>query len=115
MTSEYEILFAMADVFIDSFPVGAALTQIELMRLKIPSVVKINTKNPSMSFHEYMPSDYEYMSDKENEIIQFVNMLLDNPTLRKKASQKSHEYYLSKYEGTKNQKIYNSFLKKYKK
>ena len=49
-TSDYKILFKCADVFIDSFPIFGALTQIDLISMRIPTVVKINLKNPFAVF-----------------------------------------------------------------
>ena len=49
--TEFDKYFQCADLFIDSFPVGAALTQVDLMRNKVASVVKINKDNAYFSFH----------------------------------------------------------------
>lgn len=60
LSTTYELSFICADVFLDSFPVSAALTMVDLMRLRVPAVVKINRKNILWSFHEYQRPDYPY-------------------------------------------------------
>jgi len=94
----FDIYFQMADVFIDSFPISSALTQMDLMRNKVASIVKINDKNPMHSFHEYQMPGYPYMytcvSDMENAILK----LLHDKNARKKIVEKNYKYWLSKYE-----------------
>lgn len=99
LTPDYLPLFSLADVFIDSFPVGAALTHIDLMRLKVPMVVKINRDNPKFSFHEYMPADYPYMTDSVQELERHIDALLADPLLRHEIAESNHAFYLSHYEG----------------
>ena len=97
-TPDFEILFQCADVLIDSFPVSSALTQIDLMRLKVPTVVKINKANALYSFHEYMPKNYPYMFDNEEDMKAGIQSLLGDPQKRVEISRELYEYYLNHYE-----------------
>ena len=99
LTKEYELLFCCADVFIDSFPVSGALTMIDLMRLKVPAVVKINRENPLWSFHEYQRPDFPYMFDNNKDFLCGIEELLYNKALREDEKEKNYQFYLKKYEG----------------
>ena len=96
--TNFDKYFQCADVFIDSFPVSSALTQIDLMRNKVASVVKINKKTPEYSFHEYQMADYPYMfenvADMENAIIE----LLHDNKKRQEIIAKNYEFWLNTYE-----------------
>lgn len=98
LTPDYEILFQACDVFVDSFPVSSALTQIDLMKFKKPTVVKINNENKLWSFHEYMPKDYPYMfsnvSDMENGILK----LIYDKKERERIIELNYKYFMENYE-----------------
>lgn len=98
-SNDYELLFKCADVFIDSFPVSSALTQIDLMRLKVASVVKINQENALWSFHEYMPADYPYMYASVAEMEKGIQFLLDHQEEREKITEQNFAYFMEHYEG----------------
>lgn len=98
-TPAYELNFSCADVFLDSFPVSAALTMVDLMRLKVPYVVKINRQNPFWSFHEYQKEDYPYMFEEIDDFIVGALKLIDNESERRRIVKMNYEFYLSKYEG----------------
>ncbi len=95
---DFDKYFQCADVFVDSFPVSSALTQIDLMRNKVASVVKINNENPEFSFHEYQMPDYPYMFEKVEDMENAVLELLHNPEKRKDIIIKNYEYWLKTYE-----------------
>ena len=109
-TPDFEILFQCADVFIDSFPVSSALTQIDLMRLKVPTVVKINKENALYSFHEYMPKNYPYMFDNEEDMKAGIQTLLADPQKRAEITRELYEYYLNHYEEAVAKKKYLSLI-----
>lgn len=96
--TDFDKWFQMSDVFIDSFPLSSALTQIDLMRNKVASVVKINPETPEFSFHEYQMPDYPYMfkdiQDMENAILE----LLYNEKKRTDIVNKNYTYWLKTYE-----------------
>lgn len=96
--TDFDKYFQCADVFIDSFPISSALTQIDLMRNKVASVVKINKEIPEYSFHEYQMPDYPYMfesvSDMENGILE----LLHDEHKRADIIEKNYNYWLQTYE-----------------
>ncbi len=99
LTPEYELLFSSADVFIDSFPVSAALTMIDLMRLKVPAVVKINKENALLSFHEYQRSNFPYMYDNSQDFLEGTEKLISSKTLREREKDENYRFYLERYEG----------------
>ncbi|MBR2392952.1 MAG: hypothetical protein IKB05_00480 [Alphaproteobacteria bacterium] len=98
MTPDFDVLFQCADVFIDSFPVSAALTQVDLMRMRVASVVKINRVTPEYSFHEYMPSNYPYMYETVSDMRDGIEFLLGNVVARTKIINSQYEYWLKTYE-----------------
>ena len=89
----YELYFKSADLFIDSFPMSSALAFIDLMRLKVPYVVKINTENAALSFHEYQAKDFAYMYETVEELYQGVKKLLGDESLRKAMCEKNYQHY----------------------
>lgn len=95
----YELSFSCADVFIDSFPVSAALTMVDLMRLRVPAVVKINRNNALWSFHEYQSPDYPYMFEKIDDFLEGALRLIDSEIERKRVAKMNYDYYLENYEG----------------
>jgi hypothetical protein len=95
----YKILFKCADVFIDSFPVSSALTQVDLISLGVPNVVKINRENPMWSFHEYMPENYPYAFADIAEMEQGIQELLDSPEKRRSIAEANYRFFLERYEG----------------
>lgn len=99
VTSQYELVFSCADVFIDSFPVSSALTMIDLMRLKVPAVVKINQQNALWSFHEYQRNGYPYMFETVEGVLEGTEKLLGSAEERKRVAESNYQYYLEKYEG----------------
>lgn len=88
----------MADIFIDSFPVSSALTQMDLMRNKVVTVVKINDKNPMLSFHEYQMPGYPYMYTRVSDMEDAILKLLHDRNTRQKIIEKNYKYWLNTYE-----------------
>lgn len=98
-SNEYELFFKCADMFIDSFPISSALTMIDLMRLKVPYVVKINRENAHFSFHEYQASDYPYIFEKAEGLLKGVETLLADKSERDRAITMNYQHYLKTFEG----------------
>lgn len=98
--TNFDKYFQMADVFIDSFPVSSALTQIDLMRNKVASVVKINKETPEFSFHEYQMPDYPYMFEKVEDMENAIVELIYDETKRKEIIEKNYEFWLKTYESS---------------
>lgn len=96
--TDFDKYFQCADVFIDSFPVSSALTQIDLMRNKVASVVKINKEQPEFSFHEYQMPDYPYMFERVKDMENAVIELLTIPQKRQKIIEKNYNFWLKTYE-----------------
>ncbi len=95
---EFDKYFQLADVFIDSFPVSAALTQIDLMRNRVASVVKINREVPHFSFHEYQMPNYPYMFEKESDMERAILELLHDKQKRDDIIEKNYNFWLTNYE-----------------
>ena len=98
--TDFDIYFQCADVFVDSFPVSSALTQIDLMRNKVASVVKINTIKPEYSFHEYQMPGYPYMFAKVDDMEKAILDLLHNRDKREQIIAKNYDYWLKTYESS---------------
>lgn len=96
--ADFMSLFKCADFFIDSFPMSSALTHLNCMAIKIPSVVKINAEDTTLSFHEYFPPDYAYKFAKVSEMEKGVGLLLSDSGLRKQAAEKNYQYYLATFD-----------------
>lgn len=95
---DYELAFSCADLFIDSFPMSSALTFVDLMRLKVPYVVKINTKNIALSFHEYQEEGFPYMYKTVDEMLSGINFLIKSPQACKEMVKRNYQYYVKKYD-----------------
>ncbi len=96
--TNFDIYFQCADVFIDSVPVSSALTQIDLMRNKVASVVKINREKPEFSFHEYQMPDYPYMFEKIEDMENAIIELLHDKQKRIDIINKNYNFWLNTYE-----------------
>lgn len=98
--TNFDKYFQCADVFIDSFPVSSALTQIDLMRNKVASVVKINKETPEFSFHEYQMPNYPYMFEKVEDMENAILELLHNKHKRQNIIEKNYDFWLNTYESS---------------
>lgn len=98
LTPNFDPLFQAADVFIDSFPQSSALTQIDLMRNRVASVVKINKDNPEKSFHEYLPENYPYIFEEVEDMIEGILKLLYDIDERKRIIEMNYKFWLTTYE-----------------
>lgn len=98
--TNFDKYFQMADVFIDSFPVSSALTQIDLMRNKVASVVKINREIPEFSFHEYQMPDYPYMFENVEDMERAIIELLHDENKRNEIIEKNYKFWLKTYESS---------------
>lgn len=98
-TPDYELVFSCADVFLDSFPISAALTMIDLMRLEVPAVVKINRENALWSFHEYQRPGSPFMFESAEGFLEGAESLLASKNLREKEIEENYRFYLERYEG----------------
>lgn len=111
-TPNFELLFQACDLFIDSFPVSAALTQIDLMRNKVPTIVKINSENALLSFHEYLPEKYPYMFDNIQDMTAGVLRLLHDKSERRLVVEALYNHFLSHYEGEAVLRAYRELIEK---
>lgn len=106
----YELAFKCADLFIDSFPMSSALAFIDLMRLKVPYVVKINTDNAALSFHEYQAADFPYMYATVEDFYAGIEALLADEQKRVGMVEKNYRHYLQKYEPKAAEKILQNVI-----
>lgn len=97
---DFDRCFQCADVFIDSFPVSSALTQVDLMRNRVASVVKINKEIPEYSFHEYQMPDYPYMHEDVEDMKRSVWELLYDKDKREEIIDRNYKYWLQTYESS---------------
>jgi len=98
LVADYEKHFQACDVFIDSFPVGSALTHIDMMRFKKPTVVKINKQQPLYSFEFYLPEGYPYVYSDVEAFKQGVRTLIKDKCERQRMGEFLHNYYLETHE-----------------
>ena len=77
---------------------SSAMTQIDLMAMKVPTVVKINTEKPELTFHEYMPNGYPYMYEKVEDMEKEIINLLNSPNLRSQLVDSNYTYWLKNNE-----------------
>ena len=110
-TPNFDPIFQSCDVFIDSFPVSSAMTQIDLMRNKKPTVVKINENNSLLSFHEYMPKDYIYMFSQVTDMENAVAALIHDKEERLRISKILYDHYLKNYEANVVKSKYEKIIK----
>lgn len=97
-TPQYRAYFQACDVYVDSFPVSGALMQVELMGLKVPTVVKINRGNALTSFHEYFDASFPYLCEDVAAMKAGILELLYHPEKRHTAVEQNFQHYLTHYE-----------------
>ncbi len=107
---DYERAFASADLFIDSFPMSSALTFVDLMRLKVPYVVKINRENAALSFHEYQAEDFPCMYEHAEEMLEGIKYLMEHPQAREAMTIANYAHYLKRYEPRVARNILNDLI-----
>ena len=98
LVPEYSIYFQACDLFIDSFPVGSALTHINMMSFRKATVVKINNEQPLYSFEYYLPEDYPYANNNLEDLKLSVKKLLASEYERRKVGNDLYDYYMKTYE-----------------
>ena len=71
------------------------MTQIDLMSMKVPTVVKINLENPTWTFHEYMPENYPYMYERVEDMENGILYLLSNREERQRVAESNYDFWLN--------------------
>lgn len=110
-TSDFDFYINMADLFIDSFPQGSALTLIDCLRNKTVPIVKVNTRYPYKSFQCYLPKDYDYACKTPKEMHNKINYLIKNKNLLKSLQDELYSYYQDRYDIQKVKQFYMEILK----
>jgi len=95
--AKYDIYFQSADVFIDSFPYIGPLTQIDLMRNKIATVVN-DSASRNLFSSSYQPKNYPYVFENPDDMENAVIKLLKNKKLRDEITMSNYQYWLNNYE-----------------
>ena len=99
-STDFDLYFQSCDLFIDSFPVSSAYTFIELMKDKVPYVVKININKPEYSFHEYQSPKFKYMFSDLRSLENNILKLLNNKRLRYLMAESNYNFWLETYESS---------------
>ncbi|MDO6764342.1 hypothetical protein [Agarivorans sp. 1_MG-2023] len=94
MMPNFNELFQSCDLFIDSFPQGSALTHIDMMRNRKPTVVKKCVENGLYSFEEYLPANYPYAFETPEEMQKGIEYLLNHPSEALKVVEENYQHYL---------------------
>jgi len=95
---EFDLLLQMADLFIDSFPLGSALVHIDAIRNRRPTVIKKNSRNEAYTFYNYLYDGYEYAVEGVDEMRKKTLFLLRSEKERKRVAQRCYQHYLDTYE-----------------
>lgn len=95
---EFDLLLQVADVFIDSFPLGSALVHIDAIRNKRPTVIKKNSKNELYTFYNYLYDGYEYAIENPDEMLQKTLLLIRDKNEQARISGKCYQHYMNTYE-----------------
>lgn len=96
-TPKYNLYIQMADIYIDSFPQGSALTLIDCIKQSTPPIVKVNKSNPIKSFEMYLYDNYEYSCNSSKEMFEKTLELLENKEGYEKVSKKVKSFYIEQY------------------
>lgn len=110
LVPDYEIYFQACDLFIDSFPVGSALTHINMMSFKKPTVVKINDDQPLYSFEHYLPDNYPYVSNTVEGLKVAIKKLLLDEEERERVGEELYDFYIKTYDFDAVKNIYKEII-----
>ena len=108
--AEFDLLLQMADVFIDSFPLGSALVHIDAIRNKRPTVIKKDAANELYTFYNYLYDDYEYAVEDLQEMLGKTLFLLRNREERQRVAARCYQHYLDTYEFDTVKKRYRALI-----
>lgn len=95
--ARFPLYINVADLFIDSFPMGSALTHIDVIREKRPTIIKINDDDPFLSFQDYLYDGYEYCCHTPDEMFDSILYLLHNPNVRAEVGRKVFQFSEERY------------------
>lgn len=96
--AEYDLLLQVGDIFIDSFPLGSALSHIDVIKNMRPTIIKKNNNNELYTFYGYLYDGYEYAIDDVDEMLTKTLFLLRNKDEQQRIASKCFQYYLDTYE-----------------
>lgn len=96
-TPNFYFYVQLADLYIDSFPQGGALTLVDFIKHGKPTVIKINQEKSIQSFENYLYSDYEYACNTSDEMFEKTCKLINDKEEYHRISHKVREFYLDRY------------------
>jgi hypothetical protein len=95
---EFDLLLQVADLYIDSFPLGSALVHIDAIRNRRPTMIKKNSRNESYTFYNYLYEGYEYAVEDVGEMLARSLFLLRDREERERVAKRCYQHYLETYE-----------------
>ena len=87
----------LADIYIDSFPQGSALTLVDCIKYKKPVIVRANLKEPIRSFEEYLYPNYPYTCTTNKEMLAKINKIANDKKEYEEISKKVYEHCVKTY------------------
>lgn len=100
----------MADIFIDSFPIGSSLVHLDVIKEKKLTIIKINMNNTNLSFESCLYEGYEYaFADTDTMTKKILHILADKDE-RAAIIDKVSRYYAETYSQAKLKKKYLSVV-----
>lgn len=91
--SDFDFYIQLADLYIDSFPQGSALTLVDFIKHSKPVLIKINESESIRSFEEYLYDDYEYSCKTADEMYEKACKIINNKDEYAKISKKVKNHY----------------------
>lgn len=107
LTPDFDFYVQLADLYIDSFPQGSALTLLDCMKYSKSLVIKVNQNEGFKSFEQYIYDNYEGLAVTFDEVFKKVNLISSDKTMYNELSNKVYNYFIETYS-------YQSCLEKYK-
>ena len=96
--AEFDLLLQVGDVFVDSFPLGSALSHIDVIKNKRPTIIKKNNMNELYTFYNYLYEDYEYAFSDVDEMLEKTLFLIRSKNEQQRIVTKCFQHYLDTYE-----------------
>lgn len=93
----FKLYLALADVYIDSFPVGSSLTHLDVVAANKNTVIKINRKNPNLSFESCLYDGYEYAVSDTDQMYDKILYLLRSKEAQNEIKERVRCYYNKVY------------------
>lgn len=109
-TTNFDAYVQISDIFVDSFDQGAALTLVDCMRLQTPIIARKNTKNPVLSFEDYLPPGYKYVATCDEQMLKMCSQLLNDDSAYKEAQKVCFDFFKITYASDKAKNAYKNLI-----